>query len=190
MSVGAILAIVVVCWSVIVIGAIVAALTLLNRHNRPVPSRPTTAPVWWLAAPTPSAFLHRRVVRSARTVQRARSMRSRQGGPTVLDDLAARFEDHSVALDDRITLAATLPWRDRSNELVAIRARIRRSEQVATELSRAYADEPAVPGEGTDLLDQVANDLSSLVEARRIVDDISRTAHTGGEGVRATRPDA
>ncbi|MFZ2549566.1 MAG: hypothetical protein WAX12_16445, partial [Candidatus Microthrix subdominans] len=42
-----------------------------------------------------------------------------------------------------------------------------------------YAAEPAVPGDGHDPLEQVADDLTALIEARRVVDDISRTAHPG-----------
>ncbi len=194
MSAGTVLAILAVFWIVLVLGSIAAALTAATRRNRPVPSRRTTAPVWWLAAPTPSAHLHRRVVRSTRGVQRARAMRSRKGAPTVLDDMAARFEDHAVELDDRLTLATTLPRRDRRSELVTIHTRVRRSEDVAAELCRAYAAEPAVPGDGHDPLEQVADDLTALIEARRIVDDISRTAHPGSTGTvkpagkRDTRP--
>ena len=179
MSAGTVLAILAVFWIVLVLGSIAAALTAATRRNRPVPSRRTTAPVWWLAAPTPSAHLHRRVVRSTRGVQRARALRRRKGAPTVLDDMAARFEDHAVELDDRLTLATTLPRRDRRSELVTIHARVRRSEDVAAELCRAYAAEPAVPGDGHDPLEQVADDLSALIEARRVVDDISHTGHPG-----------
>ena len=179
MSTGSVLAILAVFWIVLVLGSVAAAFTAATRRNRPVPSRRTTAPVWWLAAPTPSAHLHRRVVRSTRGVQRARAMRRRKGAPTVLDDMAARFEDHAVELDDRIALATTLPRRDRRSELMAVHGRVRRSEDVAAELCRAYAAEPAVPGDGHDPLEQVADDLTALIEARRVVDDISRTAHPG-----------
>ena len=179
MSAGTVVAILAVFWIVLIVGSIAAALAAATRRNRPVPSRRTTAPVWWLAAPTPSATLHRRVVRSSRGVQRARAMRRRKGAPTVLDEMAARFEDHAVELDDRIALANTLPRRDRRSELMAVHGRVRRSEDVAAELCRAYAAEPAVPGDGHDPLEQVADDLTALIEARRVVDDISRTAHPG-----------
>lgn len=179
MSAGTVVAILAVFWIVLIVGSIAAALAAATRRNRPVPSRRTTAPVWWLAAPTPSAHLHRRVVRSSRGVQRARAMRRRKGAPTVLDEMAARFEDHAVELDDRIALATTLPRRDRRSELMAVHGRVRRSEDVAAELCRAYAAEPAVPGDGHDPLEQVADDLTALIGARRVVDDISRTAHPG-----------
>ena len=179
MSAGTVVAILAVFWIVLIVGSIAAALAAATRRNRPVPSRRTTAPVWWLAAPTPSAHLHRRVVRSSRGVQRARAMRRRKGAPTVLEEMAARFEDHAVELDDRIALATTLPRRDRRSELIAVHGRVRRSEDVAAELCRAYAAEPAVPGDGHDPLEQVADDLTALIEARRVVDDISRTAHPG-----------
>ena len=179
MSAGTVVAILAVFWIVLIVGSIAAALAAATRRNRPVPSRRTTAPVWWLAVPTSSAHLHRRVVRSSRGVQRARAMRRRKGAPTVLDEMAARFEDHAVELDDRIALATTLPRRDRRSELMAVHGRVRRSEDVAAELCRAYAAEPAVPGDGHDPLEQVADDLTALIEARRVVDDISRTAHPG-----------
>lgn len=180
MTPNTLLLIAAVSWFVVVGAVISVTLTVLTRHNRPVPSKRTTAPVWWLAAPTPSAYLHRRVVRSTRAVQRARAMRHRRGGPTVVDDLAQRFEDQAIALDDRIALASTLPKKDRRGELVAIHARIRRSEEIAAELARAYVDEPAVPGDGADPLEQVADDLSLLAEARRVVNDISRNATQAG----------
>jgi hypothetical protein len=173
---SAVLLIAMVSWFILVAGTAAAALTVLVRHNRPVPSQRSSAPVWWLAAPTPSAYLHRRVVRSARGVQRARAMRHRHGGPTVVDELAARFEEQAVALDDRLALAATLPRRERRNELVAVHVRVRRAEEVAAEVSRAYSDEPALPGDGGDPLEQVADDLTVLSEARRVVNDVSRNA--------------
>ena len=139
MNPSAVLLIAMVSWFVLVAGTAAAALTVLVRHNRPVPSQRSSAPVWWLAAPTPSAYLHRRVVRSARGVQRARAMRHRHGGPTVVDELAARFEEQAVALDDRLALAATLPRRERRNELVAVHVRVRRAEEVAAEVRETAA---------------------------------------------------
>ncbi|MEZ5380863.1 MAG: hypothetical protein R2754_03605 [Microthrixaceae bacterium] len=182
MSGEAFLLVAAVSWFVVVGGLIAVVLTVLTRRNRPVPSRRSAAPVWWLAAPSPSAFLHRRVVTLTRAVQRARAMRRRTGAPTVLDDLAARFEEHAVSLDDRIAAASTLPRKARRQELVAIHKRVRRAEEVATELSAAYLNEPLVPGDGHDALEQVADDLDALVQARRVVDDISRSAHPAGGG--------
>ena len=174
MSPEALLVTAAVSWLVVVGATLIVLLTVVRRHNRPVPSRRTTAPLWWMAAPTPSAHLHRRVVRAARSVQRARAHRSVRGGPTMVDDLAQRFEDHAVSLDDRIASVPALPRRDRRTELLAIHARIRRTEEVAAELCRAYRDEPALPGAGHDPLEQVADDLSLLVEARQVVDNLSR----------------
>ncbi|MBK7021405.1 MAG: hypothetical protein IPH38_17895 [Candidatus Microthrix sp.] len=80
-----------------------------------------------------------------------------------------------MALDDRLALAATLPRRNGRNELVAVHVRVRRAEEVAAEVSRPLR-QPALPGDGGDPLEQVADDLTVLSEARRVVNDVSRNA--------------
>ena len=153
MSAGTVVAILAVFWIVLIVGSIAAALAAATRRNRPVPSRRTTAPVWWLAAPTPSAHLHRRVVRSSRGVQRARAMRRRKGAPTVLDEMAARFEDHAVELDDRIALATTLPRRDRRSELTAevARAKARLARLTGDPDADVSGDPPVIEVDGPTL---------------------------------------
>ncbi|MDQ2729693.1 MAG: hypothetical protein M3Y91_17935, partial [Actinomycetota bacterium] len=60
--------------TIVAIGAGVAALVLgliyrrLRRGGRLVPTRPTTAPLGWMAHPGRPAQLHRRLRRACRTV--------------------------------------------------------------------------------------------------------------------------
>lgn len=160
----------------------------LGRRNRVVPTRPSPAPVRWLATPSQPARLHRRLQVAVRVVRvhaglpdrpgrRARAL-SAGGATDTVGRLVEQLEAEAQALDLDLARLARAPKPVRRPALLDLERRVLHVEQIAGRVAQ-MAIEDAVqglpPGDpSAPALDRLAEQLDALDAARREVATIER----------------
>ncbi|HEY4376455.1 MAG TPA: hypothetical protein VGM93_04825 [Acidimicrobiales bacterium] len=118
----------------------------LHRRNRVDPTKPTAAPLHWLANPRTTAQLHRRLVRAARVADQAaepwrpKGRKARRAAPPTLVAMADELRTQARALDEHLVRLLALPTATRIIALRSVYPAVADIEQAALQLSTLSAD--------------------------------------------------
>ena len=158
----------------------------LRRSNRVSPDVDTGAPLRWLAWPMPIAHLHRRLraavvlARTARPLQPAPRRRKRRAvEESPLAGIAAQLEQHAIAVDRDLVLAARLRGPIRYRVLGPATRQVAEIEQLAAKvaaMARASTTGPLGPESGPAALARLREELVALEEARAEITRIEAQA--------------
>ncbi len=172
----------------VVLPAIILAVVLarLRRANRVCPDVDCGAPLRWLVWPFPTAVLHRRlrtaVVLARAAAPRPPSSRRRRHDPavpTVRAELAVQLEQHAVAIDRDLVLAARLRGAPRRRLLVPAARQVAEVERLAARLHAAGRAADAGPlgrGHPEAALARLHDDIVALEAAYDEVHQVEAAA--------------
>ncbi len=147
----------------------------LNRRNRVSPDAPSPAPASWVGAPSAAPRMHRRL-RTA--VAAARAAATAPDANPQLVDVAQDLEAEAVALDAHVVAAGRMPAKARRPHLKTLDQHVKTIERLASQVSleSAQSQAPRAATGGRTALDQLAEQLDTMEEARLEVTRIEAEA--------------